>query len=291
MRVTTADGLRLAVRVDGPVDAPVVLCVHGYPDNGSLWDGVRRELAGQYRVVSFDLRGAGQSEAPERRRRNYRLDLLASDVVAVSEAVSPAAPVHLLAHDWGSAICWHAVTDPALAPRFSGFTSISGPCLDHVAQWMRSPREQRAKWHQLQRSWYILFFQLPLLPERRTGRLWMASTRPGPPPTDRDARNGLLIYRANTLPGVLRPKQRRTAVPIHVLAPREDPLVGSTMQRTSERFSADLRVREVPGGHWLPLENPVLIAETIRETCPPLRGNSSQLDWRPQWTYRYKQGM
>lgn len=271
MRVTTVDGLRLAVWVDGPVEASVVLCVHGYPDNGSVWDGVRAELAGQYRVVSFDLRGAGRSEAPQPRRRHYRLDLLAADVVGVSDAVSPAAPVHLLAHDWGSAICWHAVTDPVLAPRFSGFTSISGPCLDHVAYWLRCPREQKAKWRQLLRSWYIAFFQLPLLPKRRMDRLWMARTRPGPPPTDQDVSNGLLIYRANTLPRVLRPKQRRTAVPVRVLAPREDPLVGSGMHRASEPFTPDLRVREVPGGHWLPLENPALIAETIRESCPPQR--------------------
>lgn len=282
MWVTTVDGLRLAVRVDGPTDAPVVLCVHGFPDNGSLWDGVRAELDGQYRVVSFDLRGAGRSEAPPARRRNYRLDLLAADVVAVGAAVSPAAPIHLLAHDWGSAICWHAVTEPALAQRFSGFTSISGPCPDHLAYWFRTPREQKAKWRQLFRSWYVVFFQLPPLPGRRTDRLWMARTRPGPPPKDADVRNGLLIYRANTLPRVLRPQRRRTAVPVQVLAPREDPLVGIAAQRAGERFTADLRMRDVPGGHWLPLENPALIAETIREFCPPRRRNhSSQLEGRP----------
>ncbi|WP_454789613.1 alpha/beta fold hydrolase [Mycolicibacterium lutetiense] len=282
MQVTTVDGLRLAVRVEGPVDAPVVLCVHGYPDNGSLWDGVHAELAGQYRVVSFDLRGAGRSEVPQRRRRNYRLDLLAADVVAVGAAVSPAAPIHLLAHDWGSAICWHAITDPALAHLFSGFTSISGPCPDHLAHWLRTPREQKAKWRQLFRSWYVAFFQLPLLPERRMDRLWMARTRPGPPPEGGDVRNGLLIYRANTLPRVLRPQQRRTAVPVQVLAPREDPLVGAAAQRASQRFTADLCVRDVPGGHWLPLENPALIAETIRESCPPRRcSDSSRLEGRP----------
>lgn len=282
MQVTTVDGLRLAVRVDGPVDAPVVLCVHGYPDNGSLWDGVRAELAGQYRVVSFDLRGAGRSEAPEPRRRNYRLDLLAADVVTVSAAVSPVKPVHLLAHDWGSAICWHAVTDSALAQRFSGFTSISGPCADHMARWLRTPREPKAKWRQLFRSWYVVFFQLPLLPEWQIDRLWMARTRPGPPPERGDVRNGLFIYRANTLPRVLWPQRRRTSVPVRVLAPREDPLVGAAAQRASHGFTTDLQVRDVPGGHWLPLENPALIAETIRESCPLRRcSDSSRLERRP----------
>src|SRR4051794_26861650 len=59
-RVTGADGVELAIRESGPAGAPVLLCVHGYPDDGSLWDGLRALLDRDYRVVAYDVRGAGE---------------------------------------------------------------------------------------------------------------------------------------------------------------------------------------------------------------------------------------
>ncbi|RJQ81978.1 alpha/beta fold hydrolase [Pseudonocardiaceae bacterium YIM PH 21723] len=260
MRVTTADGLSLVVSVEGPAEAPVVLCAHGYPDNRTLWTGLTESLREDHRVVSLDLRGAGDSEAPPG-RRGYRIELLAADLVAVADAVSPDRPVHLVAHDWGSIIGWHAVTDPALAHRFSGFTSISGPCLDHIGKWVRSPRDLFAKLRQGLRSWYVGFYHLPWLPESKIDGVWMAKTRPGPPPVDRDVRNGLWIYRVNVLRRTMFPRHRPALVRTRVLAPRSDALIGLPMLHTSP----DARVEMVSGGHWLPLENPELIAHHVRD--------------------------
>jgi pimeloyl-ACP methyl ester carboxylesterase len=100
-RVTSSDGVQLAVYEYGDPSAPTVICVHGYPDNASVWQGVVDELQASFHVVSYDVRGAGKSDKPPRRRA-YKLDQLQDDFVAVLEAVSPDNPVHLLAHDWGS---------------------------------------------------------------------------------------------------------------------------------------------------------------------------------------------
>ncbi|MBB1038519.1 alpha/beta fold hydrolase, partial [Dietzia natronolimnaea] len=86
--VTTTDGLSLAVAVTGPADAPTLVCIHGYPDNRSVWDGITRELSDRYRVVRYDVRGAGDSEAPSS-RSGYSNDQLAADLDAVIGAVSP----------------------------------------------------------------------------------------------------------------------------------------------------------------------------------------------------------
>ncbi|MDQ4031162.1 MAG: alpha/beta fold hydrolase, partial [Actinomycetota bacterium] len=131
--VITTDGVALRVYESGPLDAPTVICVHGYPDDHTVWDGVAAELAPRYRVVSYDVRGAGASGKP-RSRLAYRLDQLAEDLAAVVNAVSPARQVHLLAHDWGAVATWHAVTGEWLRGRVASYTSISGPCLDHAAQ-------------------------------------------------------------------------------------------------------------------------------------------------------------
>ncbi|MGH3539643.1 MAG: alpha/beta fold hydrolase, partial [Pseudonocardiaceae bacterium] len=162
--VATTDGVRLQVHESGQHGAPTVVCIHGYPDDHTLWDGVATELAARYRVVSYDVRGAGESGKP-RGRRAYRLDQLAQDLAAVLDAVSPDRPVHLLAHDWGAVQAWHAVTGEWLDGRVRSYTSISGPCLDHAGNWFRArlrrptPRALRELITQMVSSWYITFFQ------------------------------------------------------------------------------------------------------------------------------------
>ncbi|MGH3996261.1 MAG: alpha/beta fold hydrolase, partial [Pseudonocardiaceae bacterium] len=152
--VTTTDGVQLRWYESGPADGPTVVCVHGYPDNHTVWDGVAAELETRYRVVSYDVRGAGESGKP-RSRDAYRLDLLAEDLASVVDAVSPEHPVHLLAHDWGAVQTWHAVTGTWLRGRVSSFTSISGPCLDHAGHWFRARLRRPTP-----RAWRELITQL-----------------------------------------------------------------------------------------------------------------------------------
>jgi pimeloyl-ACP methyl ester carboxylesterase len=48
---------------DGGLGSPVLLG-HGYSATGRMWDGQRAALGDRYRVVSWDMRGHGQSESP-----------------------------------------------------------------------------------------------------------------------------------------------------------------------------------------------------------------------------------
>lgn len=281
LRVKSEDGISLAVAEAGTPDGPTVVCVHGYPDNRSLWDPVAGALGDRYRVISYDVRGAGESDKP-RGHHPYHLDLLEADLAAVIDEVSPDQPVHLLAHDWGAIQSWHAVTGERLRGRIASFTSISGPCLDHAGFWLRSrfrpwPRALRDLAGQLAHSLYIAWFQLPGLPELawRTGvgarvmrRLDSTAAEPAVP----DAVHGLGLYRANMLPRLLRPEPRRTGIPVQVLAPTEDGFVGPALQTSIARWAADLRVREIPGGHWLPRQKPDVIARCAAELIEHVEG-------------------
>lgn len=122
--------VRLAVHCWGAPDngKPTLLMVHGYPDNHETWLPLIRQLAGRYRIVAYDVRGAGASDKP-RWSRDYHLQRLSEDLQAVIRATSPDRPVHLLAHDWGSIQTWESVTDPQCRPLIASYTSISGPCL------------------------------------------------------------------------------------------------------------------------------------------------------------------
>ncbi len=265
MRVS--DGIRLAVHERGDRAAPTVVALHGYPDDHRVWDGVAADLAADHRVVTYDVRGAGASDAPAT-RAGYRLDRLVDDLAAVLEAVSPGRPVHLLGHDWGAIQAWHAVTDPRFAGRVASYTSISGPCLDHVAAWFRRPGVRGETLRQARKSWYTLLFRLPVLPELGWrsglfGRLAARSQRV-PRPVVRDAVNGLELYRANIAATMGAPAIRRTAVPVQVLAPRRDSYVSVALQRSAAPFVDDLTVREIDGGHWVVRHRPELVAGLVR---------------------------
>src|SRR5689334_4986478 len=92
--VVAPDGVRLAVYESGPAGAPTVVAVHGYPDNHSLWDDIVDLLVPQFRVVTYDVRGAGASDKPGDRRA-YRMNRLVEDLRAVLDETSPDRPVHL----------------------------------------------------------------------------------------------------------------------------------------------------------------------------------------------------
>src|SRR5699024_8991335 len=131
-----SDGLPLAVQDHGGAEnAPTVLLVHGYPDDHHVWDLIVSELIADHRVVTFDVRGTGDSAAPAQ-RRGYRLHHLIADIEAVTNAVSPSRPVHLVGHDWGSIQGWSAVLDPQVGQRIASYTSMSGPALEHIARWI-----------------------------------------------------------------------------------------------------------------------------------------------------------
>ena len=271
--VRMSDGVRVAVQERGDRSSPTVVAVHGYPDDHRVWDGVAADLAADHRVVTYDVRGAGASDAPAS-RAGYRLDRLAADLAAVLDAVSPDAPVHLLGHDWGAIQAWHAVTDPRFAARVASFTSISGPCLDHIADWFRrSPRGETLR--QAAKSWYTLLFRLPVLPELGWrsglfGRVAAGSQRM-PRPVVRDAVNGLELYRANL--GASADGIRRTAVPVQVLAPRRDSFVTVSLQRSAAPFVDDFTMHEIEGGHWVVRHRPELIATPVRAFVRAPRGD------------------
>ena len=106
---TIANGdVDLNVAVQG--DGPLIVCVHGWPE---LWYSWRHQLdhfgggaGGGYTVAALDVRGYGGSSAPHAISA-YTLRELASDVVAVIDALGGGEPAILLGHDWGAPIVWN----------------------------------------------------------------------------------------------------------------------------------------------------------------------------------------
>ena len=73
---------------DGP--GPVVVLLHGFPLDLSIWEAQRGTLGSMYRVIAPDLRGHGRTAAPE---GVYTMDDLADDVIEVLDALEIGEPV------------------------------------------------------------------------------------------------------------------------------------------------------------------------------------------------------
>ncbi|RFU44133.1 alpha/beta fold hydrolase [Paraburkholderia sp. DHOC27] len=279
-----AGDVQLAVYVSGPRDAPPVVLVHGYPDSATVWDAVRAQLDSRYRVICYDVRGAGLSEAPAG-RAGYRLERLADDLAAVADSICGAQPFHLVGHDWGSIQCWEAVTRPSFEGRIASFTSISGPSLDHASMGLRSGSSGYAAsppvarrlvdaLRQTLKSWYIFFFHLPWLPElvwrcggARAWPLWLRLTERVQPLRDpaqlRNAINGLNLYRANFIERLRRPRARHAHAPVQFIVPLRDRYVGPALSLGLERWLGDYTRDTVDAGHWVVLRDAPGIAARI----------------------------
>jgi 3-oxoadipate enol-lactonase len=73
-------GLSVHYRVEGPAGAPPLLLIHSLGTTMEMWAPQAAALAGKFRVVSYDLRGHGLSEATD---GPYTLELLAGDALGL----------------------------------------------------------------------------------------------------------------------------------------------------------------------------------------------------------------
>lgn len=275
--VATSDQQRLAVRTFGDISKPALVLVHGYPDHQEVWKNVIVYLP-DYFIVTYDVRGAGDSSIPTY-IRDYRLERLSMDLEEVVNAVLPRQSFHLVAHDWGSIQSWESVTDPRFEGRILSFTTISGPCLDHAAFWMRNQFKQNRSrfFKQLSKSWYIAMFQLPWLaptawnffnPERWGKIIRELEGKEGLPLNQnivKDGKYGVGLYRANFIPRLLKPRERHAICPVQAIVLKRDNFVSPQLVDEMPKWVQTFSRVELDANHWAILSQPKLIAESIRE--------------------------
>jgi pimeloyl-ACP methyl ester carboxylesterase len=139
----------------GQADGPVVVLLHGFPEQNTMWRSIIPGLAAQgYRCLAPSQRGYSPGARPMR-RRDYRISELAEDVRALIDA-SGAQRVHLVGHDWGGTVAWRVAQQ--FPDRLLTVTSMSVP---HPGAFMKALVTSR----QGLASWYMYFFQLPRIPE------------------------------------------------------------------------------------------------------------------------------
>ncbi|MGB2922102.1 MAG: alpha/beta fold hydrolase, partial [Mycobacterium sp.] len=189
----------------GPADGRLVLCLHGFPDSAWGWRRMAPILAERgLRVVAPFSRGyAPTGPAPD---GDYHIGALMHDALAVYRELGAPADAVVIGHDWG------AFTSNALAAYpespFAVHVSMAVPPVGALNRTRGAvARQLKMMPRQLRNSWYVMFFQLPGLPERLLPRIIPRLWRDwGPPgyPTEAERDEALAA-----LPG---PAHRRAAV-------------------------------------------------------------------------------
>src|SRR3954462_14580831 len=121
-RIIESNGIRLNVAEQG--SGPLVLLCHGFPESWYSWRHQISALAAAgYHVVAPDMRGYGQTDAPEAIDQ-YTMLHLVGDMVGLLDAFGEPSAV-IVGHDWGGPVAWHsAVMRP---DRFPAVIVLSTP--------------------------------------------------------------------------------------------------------------------------------------------------------------------
>lgn len=171
-----APGVRLRALSWGDVGAPIALCLHGFPDTAYGWRKMAPLLVDAgWRVVAPFLRGYAPSSTAS--DSSYHVGALMDDALRVLDAAGPTGRDVFVGHDWG-AIAGAGLAAMPDSP-FSKAVIMSVPLAAAFRPLGRTPEAMQLAAQlprQLLRSWYIMYFQLPGLPERSAAwvvpRLW-----------------------------------------------------------------------------------------------------------------------
>jgi pimeloyl-ACP methyl ester carboxylesterase len=257
----TANGLSFAIDEAGQGDT-VALLLHGFPEARQSWGGQLSALAALgWRVVAPDLRGYGETDRPAEKAA-YGIEHLVEDVDALFDALGARHRI-LIGHDWGGVIAWQTA--------LRGRLHLDGLVILNAPHPLVFDRELRRGWRQRLMSWYVLFFQLPWLPEKALtagrGRAIKRALKGHSPDFPDDL---LGLYRRNiTAPGAAtaminyyRVNMTRLsaglegrepiAVPTLMIWGEDDQALGIALAEGNEAHVRDLTLKRLPGvSHWV----------------------------------------
>jgi pimeloyl-ACP methyl ester carboxylesterase len=286
-----AGELRFEVATAGdPASRKLALLLHGFPEHAFSWREQIPFLAARgYRVWAPNQRGYGNSPMP-RGAKAYRIEELTNDVAKLIDA-SCAESVLLAGHDWGAMVAWEFAMRRLRPLERLVIFNVPHPAVFRAA--LRNNKAQR------RRSLYVLFFQLPWLPEwlltRKRGALVDEAVRGMAIDKSRFPDEVLAVYRANVLrPGGAtamlnwyRAAGRRfgeepaAAPPIEtptlMIWGEEDSALGKELTYGTQQHVKDLTLRYLPGvSHWVQQEAPERVNEMLGAwlDCREVPGNT-----------------
>ncbi|MFC0560456.1 alpha/beta fold hydrolase [Halalkalibacter alkalisediminis] len=270
------NGVILHTAVVGPKSGRLVILLHGFPE---FWYGWRHQVeplveAG-YRVVIPDQRGYNLSQKP-RGAANYQLDLLRDDVIGLIRYFERDKAV-LIGHDWGGIVAWHlASSQPQYVEKL---VVMSCPHPAVMKNWANYLPLQWIK------SLYMLFFQIPILPERLFGandftlvkKLLVLTSKTGAftkeelnhYQTSWEQPGGLCSmlnwYRAMRKGTLGQVVHSNIEAPVLIIWGNRDSFLSLDLAEESSKLCRNVQLIMIDATHWVHIERPQLINQLITD--------------------------
>ena len=255
-------------------EGPLVIFLHGFPEFWYSWRHQLRALAGAgYHAVAPDMRGYNTSEKPADVAA-YSRPHLVGDVADLIDYFDADEAV-VVGHDWGAVVSWVFAQDHP--EKLSKLVILNAP---HPITMAKGVKQLR----QMLRSWYIMYFQLPVLPELTIRFRDYAILRRifRKDPVRRDAfteedidkyvealsQPGALTaainyYRAASRHGLAKPI-KRIDEEVLVIWGERDAYLGSNLAEPPPKLVPNVRVERIDdASHWVQADRPERVNEFI----------------------------
>jgi epoxide hydrolase 4 len=270
-------GIRLHYARAGEGEKLVVL-LHGFPESWYSWRHQLEALSDEYTVVAPDLRGFNQSDKPPR-VADYEIERVADDVIGLIRHLGHEKAA-VIGHDWGAVAAWHlGLNHPEYLWKL-GALQVPPP----------NVLRRNFSFRQLLASWYMFFFQLPLLPElllkfndyALLEKSLRSTTYEPDVFSDADiaeykkawsepfALTAMLnYYRANLIKRLTAPAdaEARVKVPtVFIYGEKDAAILPETVKGIGEVVEAEYEEFHIPtSGHWAQQEAADAVSEILRE--------------------------
>jgi pimeloyl-ACP methyl ester carboxylesterase len=272
-RYVDARGLLMHAALAGPEGGDPVVLVHGWPQHWWIWRDVIPRLADAgYRCICLDLRGHGWTDAPP---DGYEKEQFASDILAALDELG-IERFKMVGHDWGA---------------FAGFLmALRAPermekllALSIIHPWIRRDGSPVAFVKQLLGASYQFVIGSPVVGRQvvqRTPFMKLVLSRGAAHPIPKRAVDSYVerwhdpkraaatssIYRTlllREIGAILggRYRDQRLTVPTLLVYGSRDPVIHGERLRGWEDHADDMRIEEIDGGHFLPDEQPAIVAD------------------------------
>ena len=249
----------------------LALCLHGFPESSFSWRYQLPLLASMgYKAWAPNLRGYGRSSRPSK-VCDYAVDKLLEDIDSLIE-FSGCDDITLISHDWGGALAWTFALRKIRPLKKLVVMNCPHPNAFKLGMNFR----------QYLKSWYMYFFQIPLIPELVFGRNKAMPIRQMFEKTsvnkDMFPPEVTEVYRRNAAkPGALRaminyyralfrfpPKLQVTedsfeniTVPTLLIWGEQDLALSKHLAVATDAYVDNLSVRFIPSGsHWIQQDCP-----------------------------------
>lgn len=272
-RDIVTNGIRMHYVTQG--EGPLIVLLHGFPEFWYSWRLQIPFLAQLgYTVVAPDLRGYNDTDKPA---RGYDIATLLRDIVGLIKGLGYEKAI-IIGHDWGGILAWtFAYKYPQLTDRL---IVLNAP---HPQAMQRELKT----WKQLRKSWYIVAFQIPWLPEYFLGRnhaarigqlIYQAAFQKAAFPDDvlehyrvAMSKPGSLHASISYYRALLRDRGSQVAqmqinTPTLLIWGAHDVALDIALTTGLEKWIPDILIKRIPdSGHWVQQEKPALVNTFLGE--------------------------